>query len=128
MNISLTPRAILRALIVWGLAAAFVTGGVGAISPSSALWGDHARLGYPDQFRPLIGLMEFAAALLITNERTRQTAAAVGGLVMAAWLLTLLIQAAFVQMAAPVAVLIALLALLKLDAKAREVRWECKVF
>jgi hypothetical protein len=128
MHISLTPRALLRMLIVWGLTAFFIIGGIGNIFPFPTVREDYARWGYPDGFRYLIGLTEFAAALLITTERTRPVAAAIGGFVMASALLTLLVHAEFAHMAAPVTVLIALFVCLRLDAKAREIRWECKVF
>jgi hypothetical protein len=47
---------------------------------------------------------------------------------MASALLTLLAHGELTHALAPAIVLGALLICLKLDAKAREVRWECKVF
>jgi uncharacterized protein (DUF983 family) len=128
MHISLTPRALLRTALVWGLAAFFVIGGLGNIIAPPAIRADYARWGYPGWFHYCTGLLELAAAWLIAREATRHKGAIVGGVVMAAALLTLLINAEPLHAVAPVTVLLALFACLALDAKAREVRWECKVF
>jgi hypothetical protein len=128
MRISLTPRFIFRTVIVWTLMAFFLVGAVEHIVQPFAAPADDARWHYAPGFHYLTGMMEFAAALLVAREKTRPLAAAIGGLAMASAILTFLLRAEPVQAAAPVVVLIALFACLKLDAKAREVRWECKVF
>jgi hypothetical protein len=128
MPFSLTPRALLRMVIVWTLACLFIAGGIGSLLPIAPIDAAYARWGYPDVLRCFLGLAALAAGLLVTSERTRRFAGAIGAPAMVVALLTLLVHAEIASMAVPVAILIALLACLRLDEKAREVRWECKVF
>jgi hypothetical protein len=83
MRISLTPRFILRTVIVWTLMAFFLVGAVWHIVQPFAAPADDARWHYAPGFHYLTGMMEFAAALLVAREKTRPLAAAIGGLAMA---------------------------------------------
>jgi uncharacterized membrane protein YphA (DoxX/SURF4 family) len=128
MQITLTPRAFFRSLIIWALVAFFIIGGVGNIFPPPAVQADYNRWGYPGWFHYITGILELTTAILIARETTRRIGAMLGGSVMASALVTLGINAELLHAAAPAAVLLLLSLCLLLDAKAREARWEGKVF
>ena len=128
MPIILTPRSFLRGLILWALLCFFLIGSVANILQPEPIQLPYARWGYPDWLPYLTGLMELAAALLIAREKTRDLGVIIGGLVMSGALITVLTHHEFAHALAPTAVLIALPLTLYLDEKAREARWEGKVF
>jgi hypothetical protein len=124
----LTPRSLLRGLILWALLCLFLLGGITNILQPEPIQLSYARWGYPDWLPYVAGLMELAAALLLMREKTRDLGVIIGGFVMGGALVTLLIHHEFAHALAPTTALIALPLSLYLDEKAREARWEGKAF
>lgn len=128
MQIALTPRSMLRGLVAWGLVAFFLVGGVVNIVPPESVTADYARWGFPDWFHHVTGMLELGAAFLLLRLSTRRAGALLAALVMAAALVTVLINGEYDHAVAPGVVLIALGLCLYLDEKALEARWEGKQF
>lgn len=128
MHIALTPRSCLRALIVTGLLAFFLLGGVVNLAAPAAMQDDYARWGFPDWFHLVTGTLELAGAALIARQKSRRTGALLCGTVMLGALATLLLNREFAHAVAPVGVMAALALSLYLDEKALEARWEGKLF
>lgn len=128
MQIALTPRSSLRILLILALFGLFIAGGIANILPPIAVRADYGRWGYPDWFHYITGLLELACALCLIREKIRKIGAMLGGIVMAGAMLTFLWNGEYAQMPAPAAVLVGLFLSLHLDEKAREARWEGKIF
>ncbi|RAH99555.1 DoxX family protein [Acuticoccus sediminis] len=81
-----------RAMLVWLLTAFFAFGGLTNIFATSAIQAEYSHWGYPDGFHYVTGTLELATAALVVFPRTRLAGTALGILVMAAAVTTLVIH------------------------------------
>jgi len=103
----------------WLLAAFFLSGAWGNTFLSPENEAAYAAWGYPDWFHYITALLELTAALLLMRTATRAFGAGLGALVMAAAVLTTLVNADYGHSIAPGVVLLLCLSALGLSLFAR---------
>ena len=96
-------------LVAWALAAFFLIGAVGNILAPPNVIADYARWGYPGWFHYLTGVLELSVAVLLVRRKTRRAGALLGGLVMTAAAVTLILHAEVTHAIAPTTVLLLLI-------------------
>lgn len=95
-------------ILSWVLAAFFVfAGGLNVAAPASIAQ-DYARWGYPDWFHCATGALELVSAVLLAWPARRRAGAALGALVMAAAITTLIISREWAHALIPFTALLAL--------------------
>lgn len=73
---------------------------------SDATTADYERWGYPTWFHYVTGVLELSAAGLLLFSKTRRHGAGLGGIVMAAAAITLIVNGEFAHSLAPISVLL----------------------
>ena len=97
-------------ILSWALAAFFfVAGGLNVVAPGSIAQ-DYQRWGYPDWFHYATGAFELMSALLLPWPARRRAGAALGLLVMAAAIVTLIISREWAHAVIPFTAMLALAA------------------
>ena len=106
---------ILNATLAWLLAAFFLFGAYGNTFLSEENAAAYAAWGYPGWFHYVTAALELAAALLLLRAITRPVGAGLGAMVMAAAVLTTLVNADYDHSTAPSVVLLVSLTVLGLS-------------
>jgi hypothetical protein len=106
MNVKRVKRVPWIRILV---AVVFVIGAAGNLVGEATIVEDYARWGYPYWFRYLTGMLELITVALLLDRRRRKLGAALGGMIMAAALLTLVVHGEFAHALAPAALLLALI-------------------
>ncbi len=101
---------MVHALSIWLLVAAFLGAGVFNAIGTSGTQGDFARWGYPRWWNILTGGLEIMSAVLIALPVSRIFGLALGAIIIAAGVLTVLRHRDFSHLA-PLGVFVALIAL-----------------
>jgi hypothetical protein len=99
-----------HALPVWLLVAGFLGAGLFNAIGTTATRSDFARWGYPRWWHSLTGGLEMASAALIAFPASRAIGLALGALIIAAGILTVLRHREFLHLA-PLGIFVALIAL-----------------
>jgi hypothetical protein len=105
---------MLHVLAIWLLVAAFFGAGVFNAIGTPATKSSFVRWGYPEWWCRLTGGLEIVAAVLIALPGSRIVGLALGAVIIAAAVLTVLRHREFVHLA-PLSVFVALLALAELS-------------
>lgn len=95
-------------VLSWDLAAFFVFAGLLNIVAPASLLQDYERWGYPAWFHYATGALELLSAALLAWPARKKSGAALGMLVMAAAVVTLVINGEWPHAAIPVLILVAL--------------------
>lgn len=106
---------IISTALAWLLAAFFLFGAYGNTFISEENAAAYAAWGYPDWFHYITAILELAAGLLLLRAVTRPFGATLGALVMAAAVLTTLMNADYDHSVAPSIVLLVSLIVLGLS-------------
>lgn len=110
---------VLSPVPAWLLAAFFAFGAYGNTFISKENAAAYAAWGYPDWFHYITALLELAAAILLIRAATRPFGAILGASVMAAAVLTTLVNADYGHAVAPGVVLLVSLLVLGLSLTVR---------
>lgn len=113
------PLIAISSTLAWLLAAFFLFGAYGNTLLSEENAAAYAAWGYPDWFHYITAILELAAAILLIRAATRPYGAGLGALVMAAAVLTTLVNADYGHAVAPSVVLAVSLLVLSLSLTVR---------
>lgn len=113
------PLIAISSTLAWLLAAFFLFGAYGNTFLSEENAAAYAAWGYPDWFHYITAILELAAAILLIRAATRPYGAGLGALVMAAAVLTTLVNADYGHAVAPSVVLAVSLLVLGLSLTVR---------
>ncbi|MBS7700374.1 MULTISPECIES: DoxX family protein [unclassified Chelatococcus] len=114
-----STRSTITTTLAWLLAAFFLFGAHGNTFISDENAAAYAAWGYPDWFHYVTAVLELAAALLLLRATTRPFGAGLGALVMAAAVLTTLVNADYDHSIAPSVILLISLLVLGLSRTVR---------
>lgn len=113
------PLPVVTSILAWLLAAFFLFGAYGNTFISAENAAAYAAWGYPDWFHYITAILELMAAILLIRMVSRPYGAGLGALVMAAAVLTTLVNADYDHAVAPSVVLLISLLVLGLSLSVR---------
>lgn len=90
----------------WMLVVLFVGGGLGNVFASPEVIADYARWNYPSWFHNLTGALELVTAVLLARGKSRQLGNLLGGGVITAAALTVLLHREYDHAIAPLVLLV----------------------
>jgi hypothetical protein len=93
-----------RQFLAWALAAFFVAGSLGNLFAPRSIYEEYLQWGYPHWFHFVTGSLELTTAVLLARASTRLWGAALGGTVMCAALLTVIIHGEYGHAVPPLVV------------------------